>query len=296
VGEPRHPVVAPRVEVGRELARLDLSLLLLSTLLSPLTLLFLVGGAMLLVASLLNGVPLFAGGVLPVMIGAGIAVFRSFSAAYGFVVSDSSEGLAVRRGLTALTSQTVPLPRVQGVVVSEPLFWRPFGWARLDVSVAGGISNDDSAFAASTLFPVGPRDQVLWLARHTLGGEDPTTVALSPPPRRARWAAPLSWWTLGYGHDHRFAVSRRGWWTRRIDVVPHSKGQSVRITQGPWQRRLRVATLHLDSPVGKVAVRAPERDPTDARRLAEELTEQGRRARRAAGYDDQPTGPPVYPG
>lgn len=267
----------------RELARLDLQLLLLSTIMSPVTVAFVVGGVAMLVGSLLTGAPLFAGGLLPVVVGTGIAAFRSFSAAYGFTVTESDEGVSVRRGLTALTSQTVPLPRVQGVVVSEPVMWRPFGWARLEVSVAGGGGHvDDSTFSASTLLPVGPRDEVLRLARHVLGGEDPTTVSLVPAPHRARWAAPLSWWTLAFGHDDRYAVSRRGWWTRRFDVVPQAKVQSVRIRRGPWQSRLGLATLFVDSPVGKVSVEARHRDPVEVRRLMLELVDGGRRARRPA--------------
>ncbi len=264
----------------RVLARLDLGLLVASTLLSPAAVVLALVGVAMLAASVLTDVPLFAGGVVPALLGSGFAVFRQFSAAYGFVVSDSAEGVAVRRGLTNLTSQTVPLPRVQGVVVSEPVMWRRFGWARLEVSVAGGGGGDeDSAFSSSTLLPVGPRDQVLWLARHVLGGEDPTTVALVPVPRRARWAAPLSWRTLAVGQDERYVVSRRGWFTRRFDVVPQGKVQSVRVTQGPWQRRLDLATLHVDSPVGRVAVRAEGRDCADARALADAVVARGRSAR-----------------
>ncbi|QIK65097.1 PH domain-containing protein [Nocardioides sp. HDW12B] len=279
----------------RELARLDLGLLVASTLLSPTAVLFVLGGGALLAGSLLTGAPLFAGGVVPALIGTGIALFRQFSAAYGFVVSESEEGVAVRRGLTNLTSQTVPLPRVQGVVVSEPVMWRRFGWARLEVSVAGAAGADDATFSSSTLLPVGPREQVLWLARHVLEGEDLTTVPLVPVQRRARWAAPLWWRTLAFGQDARYAVSRRGWFTRRFDVVPQGKVQSVRVTQGPWQRRLGLATLHVDSPLGRVAVRADERDAAEARALAATLVERGRAARHAPGRDrpDEATTAPL---
>ena len=277
----------------RVLARLDLGLLLASTLLSPAAVVFALVGVGMLVASLATDVALFAGGVVPALLGTGFAVFRQFSAAYGFVVSESAEGVAVRRGLTSLTSQTVPLPRVQGVVVSEPVMWRRFGWARVEVSVAGGGGGDaDETFSASTLLPVGPRDQVLWLARHVLGGEDPTTVALVPVPRRARWAAPLSWWTLAFGQDDRYVVSRRGWFTRRFDVVPQAKVQSVRLTQGPWERRFDVATLHVDSPLGRVAVRAEGRDPREARELADAVVVRGRSAR----HPLVPAGPSEHDG
>ncbi len=273
------------------LARLDLGLLLASTLLSPAAVVFALVGVGMLIASFATDVALFAGGVVPALLGTGFAVFRQFSAAYGFVVSESAEGVAVRRGLTNLTSQTVPLPRVQGVVVSEPVMWRRFGWARVEVSVAGGGGGDaDETFSASTLLPVGPRAQVLWLARHVLGGEDPTTVALVPVPRRARWAAPLSWWTLAFGQDDRYVVSRRGWFTRRFDVVPQAKVQSVRLTQGPWERRFDVATLHVDSPLGRVAVRAEGRDPREARELADAVVVRGRSARHPL-VPSEPAGP-----
>ena len=75
---------------------------------------------------------------LPALLGAGFAVFRQFSAAYGFVVSESAEGGRGPARPDRPTSQTVPMPGVQGVVVSEPVMWRRFGWARLEVSVAGG--------------------------------------------------------------------------------------------------------------------------------------------------------------
>ena len=40
-------------------------------------------------------------------------------------------------GLVALTAETIRPGRVQAVRMVEPMLWRPFGWCRLEVDVAG---------------------------------------------------------------------------------------------------------------------------------------------------------------
>ena len=78
-------------------------------------------------------------------------------------------------------------------------------------------------------------------------------------------------------------MSRAGWLTRRTAVVPHGKMQSVRVTQGPLQRRLDLATVHLDTPIGPVNAVALHRSSAVARELAEAQPERSRLARRLAG-------------
>jgi putative membrane protein len=67
---------------------------------------------------------------------------------------------------------------------------------------------------------------------------------------------------------------------RRTHVVPHARVQSLRLSQGWWQRRLRLADLHVDSPPGPVHVRARHRDADEARRLLERESLRSRAARR----------------
>jgi putative membrane protein len=205
---------------------------------------------------------------LPVLLGFGVAMFRKFSGNYGFTVSETPAGMQVSRGLFDLNVQTIALPRVQGVVVSEPLLWRALGWARLDVSIAGyGSGADNEGSAPSTVLPVGDRRLVHELARHVLRGLDPEAVELRPVPRRARWAAPVTHRFLSVGTDEHLVVSREGWFSRRTHAAPQPRIQSVRLTQGPWQRRLGLADVHVDSPPGPTTVRARHRDAAEARRL-----------------------------
>jgi putative membrane protein len=298
-----HPPRAPVPEV--RLATLQLGPLLGSLLLSTETLFMLLSGAALVVTFLVTGAFILAGGLAPALIGLALALGRKLTSYYGFTLSDSPAGLHVRRGLTSLSSQTVARARIQGLVVTEPLLWRPFGWARLDVSVAGyqSTSDPDLVQASSTLMPVAPRAEIDALVRHVLG-RGVAGVPLSAPPRRARWLAPLTAWTMAVGQDAELLVSRRGFWHRRLDLVPQARVQSVRLAQGPLQRRLRLADVHVDSPPGPVRLVAEVRDEAEARELVAQTVTLSRAARRAppqpvvvppASPDEPPVEPPDRP-
>ena len=270
----------------RVLATLDLRTLVLSLLLSPET------GAFLVAAVVLGG--LFAalgelGGVIagaPVLAGFALTQLRRLSAYYGFTVSETPSGLQVRRGFFERDAQTITLARVQGVVVTEPVLWRGFGWAKLDVALAGYAtsSETDGRPSASTVMPVAPRPFVLELARRLLaeaGSPDPDEVTLLAPPERSRWAAPVRRRFFAAGVGEHLVVSREGVLTRRTHVVPHARVQSLRLAQGPWQRRLGLADLLVDSPPGPVRVRARHRDMVEVRRLLDLENDRARRARTA---------------
>ncbi len=79
--------------------------------------------------------------------------------------------------------------------------------------------------------------------------------------------------------DDRLVVSRAGLFARRTDLVPLARVQSLRLTQGPLQRWLRLASVHADSPVGLVNAQGPHREPAEARRLVQEGVERAREAR-----------------
>src|SRR5215213_3477523 len=193
------PVEPARLDQGpvRLVARLDVGRLVGSLLLSAESLFLAAAIVAILAASLGTRTLELAGGVVPAAIAAAVSLTRKLTGYYGFTLTESAEGLQVRRGLTSLSSQTVALERVQGVVVREPLLWRPLGWARLDVSVAGNLAGDTGKpEASSTLMPVAPRAEVLALARSVLLGRDLAAVPVIPAPTRARWLAPLTAWNL----------------------------------------------------------------------------------------------------
>jgi putative membrane protein len=188
-----------------------------------------------------------------------------------FEIDETVQGLRVRSGLLSLRSQTVPVGRVQGVVVIEPLLWRLLGWARLDVTVAGvGSSDDEAQQLESALIPVADRVEVNALVVRLLG-IDPGGVPLVRPPVRSRWLSPVGRRLLGVGVAADAVVMRRGVLTTRTDVVPRVKIQSVRMLQGPLQRRLGLATTRVNLPSGPVDALALHRDEREAWGLVQTL-------------------------
>ena len=82
---------------------------------------------------------------------------------FNFTLAESPRGLRITRGLTNLTSQSVPINRIQGVKVSQPLLWKPLGWYRVDVDVVGYGAvrrRGQRDQATSVLLPVATRDEV----------------------------------------------------------------------------------------------------------------------------------------
>lgn len=231
--------------------------------------------------------------VLGAALGVASVVFRSFAVFYRFTLRTSPQGLRISSGLLGLRSQTVPLGRVQGVVLVEPVLWRALRWARVDVTVAGtrGSGGQEGQESASTLLPVASRQEALALASMVLGA-DPTAVPLEAPPRRAAWFAPLTRRRLGVGVDAALLVTKRGLLTARTDIVPRSKIQSVRITRGPLQRAVGLASVAIDVPRGPVAAVAAHRDRQQAWRLSLTLAAApGGGERRASGATPGPESP-----
>ncbi len=285
-GEPQTPsgVDPAWAPPEHEIARLDLPTLLLSMLLSMETVGVVVGGVVISVLALTAGGAV-AIPILPVFAGFALIQVRKLSAYYAFTVSQTPAGLQVRRGLLERTTQTIALARVQGVLLSEPVLWRRMGWAKLDVAIAGygGGGDADGGPSATTVMPVAPRGLVVQLARHLLGDDaDPDAVPLAPPPRQARWLDPIARRFMGAGTSEDLVASREGWFTRRTHLVRHARVQSLRLTQGPLERWLGLADVHVDSPPGPVKVVARHRGVAEGRELLEREQALAESARTAA--------------
>lgn len=212
-----------------------------------------------------------------------LLVGGQFLNTFGFTVAESPDGLRLRFGLTSHRSQTVPPGRVQAVRIERPLMWRPWGWVRVVVNVAGTTGGEDANERPSVLLPVAPEALARLVLHRVLPGVDALGVELEGVPRSARWRSPLQWQQLGVGATSRVLVTRRGWLVPKWDVVPHARTQSVRVTQGPWQRRLGLASMHIDSTPGPVRIAALHRDAHQVRALANAQADRARMARRLGG-------------
>jgi len=211
-------------------------------------------------------------------------VWRRLSGQYGFAAVEGPEGVRISRGLLQTISETVPYGRIQAVRRVQPLLWRPFGWCRLEVDVAGATARNQRGEGTSVvrkaLLPVGSPQDAHRLLGRLLGAPDPPRT---PPPRRARWKAPLSFHFLSAGHDAGHAVCVTGRLNRTTTWVSLEKTQSVRRVQGPLQRPLGLATVHVDVAGRRTRGEFRDRSVEEADRLVEELTACSRSARRL-GY------------
>jgi putative membrane protein len=207
----------------------------------------------------------------------GHAVWQRLNFLWEFTVTESPDGLRVRHGLLSTTRQTVPPGRIQAILIHQPVSWRPFGWVQVRMNVAGYGRAGSSKRA--TLIPVADRQFAERLVGWLLDGVDVDAIPLTPPPRRAALRAPLWWRAQLAGADDRVFVARHGLLSRTIDVVPHQRTQSLRITAGPVERALGLASVHLDSTPGPVKTRAAHRDAGDARQLLDLQIERARTAR-----------------
>jgi putative membrane protein len=225
---------------------------------------------------------LFSGGVAWA-IGVGTPIWRRFNQEYHLTVTDAPEGLHVRGGLIALTAETIRPGRVQAVRLVEPVLWRPLGWCRLEVDLAGSQRAEGEGRAQRgqlrALLPVGDRALAMSLVDRVVPDRPRELVA---PPRRARWKSPLRFRTLAYGRTDTCVATRSGRLRRVTIWVPLEKAQSLRHVQGPLQRKLRLASVHVDVAGRSLHAVARDRDAGDARRELDQLTELARRARRAA--------------
>jgi putative membrane protein len=208
-------------------------------------------------------------------------VWRRISSQYGFKVANAPDGIRISRGLLSTVAETIPARRVQAVRMVQPLFWRLFGWCRLEVDVAGHAGREAgggrSATATKALLPVGSRATAEVLIATVIGSSRPVS---SPPPRRARLKAPFSFHFLGMGHDDALVVSTTGRVRRTTIWVPLVKTQSIRRVQGPVQRRLGLATVHVDAAGRRVRAELRDRAAAEADELMGDLAALSRTARR----------------
>jgi hypothetical protein len=131
--------------------------------------------------------------------------------------------------------------------------------------------------ARKSLLPVGNHQDAWHLVERLVGGDRPV---MTPPPGRARTKALLSYHFLSAGHDDRHAVCVTGRIRKVTAWVPLEKSQSIRRVQGPVQRRLGLATVHVDAAGKDTRAEFRDRSVAEADQLVEELSELSRAARR----------------
>jgi len=227
--------------------------------------------------------PAVAGAALVVLWA--VSGIRSVLRYYDFRLLRHDEELRYERGLLQRYNGTIPLSKVQTLMVRENFIARAAGYANLVIETAG-YSPGQGSDSVESAVPIARRERVFALAETI---EDVGDIGFERPPRRARtrylarytivvagavalaagynavtgnlddwylaaglWvlvppAAHLKWRQLGYYYDDRHIVTRQGFWTRRTTIVPYYRVQTVSDAQTVFQRRRNLATLAVDT-------------------------------------------------
>jgi putative membrane protein len=224
---------------------------------------------------------ILGGGAAPI-VAAVTLIWRRFNQEYHLTLAEAADGLRLRSGLVALTSETIRPGRVQAVRMVEPFIWRRVGWCRLEVDLAGRQRRKGEGEAQRkqlrAVVPVGSRELALEVLRRILPD---APLPERPPPRRVLLKSPVRYRFLSWGRSETCVVTRTGRIRRVTSWVPLAKAQSFRRVQGPLQRRLRLASVHVDTAGRSMHATLRDRDVAEADEALWELVRLGRAARRA---------------
>lgn len=227
--------------------------------------------------------------LIPVTLGIGWSRVNELLKHGNFRITNLGRALRVTHGLTDHRTTTIPLHRVQAMELRQSIWWRHWGWWRVQVNVAGVHGDHDGVTNETVVLPVGTLDQALAvlalldpaleLAHLRIAASgDGHEPGWTNAPRSARWLDPISWRRRGYTATGHMVLIRTGVLTRTVVVVPHARIQSLTLRQGPLQRWAGVVTVDLVSTVGPIKPRIEHLADADAHDF---LVEEAARAARA---------------
>ncbi|MHA7175063.1 PH domain-containing protein [Arthrobacter sp. Sr24] len=233
-------------------------------------------------------------GIFPLFIGIFASYWKTITNDLNFRVATSPDGVRLHYGLLETRSQTIPPGRVQAVSISQGPVWRPFGWYRVQVNVAG-YGDDISDSSRSVILPVGTEAEVmavLGLVFPDPGAERPFEVFAAGlhgvgsdedfvhSPRAARWVDPISWRHNAFRATATALLCRRGRFFRSLQVVPHERTQSLGLRQGPLMARLGLVSFELHSTAGPIRPRVHHLSTANGLALFDEQSARAATARR----------------
>lgn len=234
-------------------------------------------------------------GLLPILLAMGAMIWKRFAGEFNFTGAVSPDGIRTRSGLLETRSQTIPPNRIHAVRIQRPLLWRSLGWYRVTITQAGFAAQNQQetkrGFSTDLLLPVGTREDAelaLWLVVRDLGVPDAQafiSAALNgtgegagfiPVSTRARILDPLVKKRRAAALTQTCLVIRDGWLNWDLSVIPVERVQSLKLRQGPLERRLSLADMEAQIVPGTTPCRARHLDVSAAVALSEGMRERAR--------------------
>ena len=189
---------------------------------------------------------------LALAVGGFAASLAGITSLFNFSVGRNERGIAISHGFFTTAHYTVSPIRIQAICLVQPIAWRPFGWYQIAINVAGTEQSGKKS-GPRFLIPVVHEDALPELFRELLPSwnlekEDEWLASATS----SRWRFPWQADRLAVSVTPKLFMVRSGALTRRLSAAPHERIQSIRITQGPWERKLGISSLHADSVPGPV--------------------------------------------
>ncbi len=237
---------------------------------------------------------LFVLGIIFGVAGWGVSILASVVRFFDFTLRQYGNELQVSYGLLTRREKGFRRSRVQNVQIEEPILRRWLKLASLKVQTAGygpGLKADERMETLSpiirarelndylrTVYPELDWDGIEWRPSHprarrrlfirrafvvivaSIGLAILTStqaflllIALIP----AWFLAHAHYRHLGHARAGAYVLVREGLWTRRTHIVPIRKIQALHFRQTPFQRRLGLGTLNIETAGNPMELHAP---------------------------------------
>ena len=223
------------------------------------------------------------GTAVPILIGIAGFLGREAIGNANFRLEQVSGGLRISRGMFTLTTRSLKADRIQAVSIQQSFLQRRAGLYRVTVTVLGAGLLESDSDTNSIVLPYGNWQQVLAVLDGFWPGINIQSIPLTGQPERARWLTPLSFERHQWGFDDQASISYRGWLDHHITIVPHRRMQSIGLSQGPLQRKLRLATINIHITDGPITMLINHMAAEQARAYLDQQVERARQARELPG-------------
>ncbi len=229
---------------------------------------------------------LAAGLTVVTMVGMIVSIIGSVVKFFNYTLTRHGDELHRSYGLLTRRASSLPRHRIQVLKVEESMLRRWFGLAtiRADISGSKKEGDDDNkgrdvllpiarraelAFLLSVFFPTLAADEAEWkqvsklaIRRGTIVGVVMLLLVIAllcagTQSLIGLWLLlliPLLYWInvksyreFGYALGTQYFQTQRGWLGRARYIVPIEKSQVIMVRQSPFERRLQLATLRVDT-------------------------------------------------